>query len=196
MKFRWFFLLTIAYFLLPMVNILFAFSAIFCMTFPFILLSRTGKKTWCAAICPRSHFLTKLKFLNIGIRSPRWLTGENMRRNMLYYFGINLFFIAMSTLMVSIGRIAPIDKIRLLIVFQLPIGLPQLIPFLTLPAPLIHLGYRFYSLMLTSTLIGIGLAVLFKPRTWCAICPVNTLSTSLLGKINPNPDKENHEKTI
>ena len=128
-------------------------------------------------------FYRVLKILNIGFKTPKRLTGMKMRRNLLIYFGVNLFFITMSTIMVSIGRLEAIDKIRLLIVFQLPFGLPQIFPAADLPAPVIHLAYRFYSLMLTSTILGVILAVLFKPRTWCSVCPINTISSNLLKKI-------------
>nr|WP_242694155.1 hypothetical protein [Proteiniclasticum aestuarii] len=29
---------------------------------------------------------------------------------------------------------------------------------------------------MTTTLIGLSLSYLYKPRTWCTICPVNTIS--------------------
>jgi hypothetical protein len=174
------FLITLAYFVLPFVNILFALTAIACMAIPFILLHKTKKKTWCRGLCPRADFLTKLRPLNIGFKQPKWFNPKKLAKIMLFYFTINLFFITMSTIMVGLGRINPIDRIRLLIMFQLPWKLPQLINLSSLPGPLVHLCYRFYSLMLTSTLLGSLLAILFKPRTWCGICPINSISNNLL----------------
>jgi polyferredoxin len=82
----------------------------------------------------------------------------------------------MSTIMVSIGRIAPIEQIRFLIVFGLPINLPQ---FISTSAPdwLIHFGYRMYSVMFTSTTIGLILGFIYSPRAWCAFCPIRSLTT-------------------
>jgi polyferredoxin len=37
-------------------------------------------------------------------------------------------------------------------------------------------SFGFYSLMLTSLLIGLIVMVLYKPRTWCAFCPMGVLS--------------------
>ncbi|WP_422691256.1 4Fe-4S binding protein [Clostridium thermosuccinogenes] len=37
--------------------------------------------------------------------------------------------------------------------------------------------------MLTTTIFGLLLAWIFKPRTWCTVCPINTASDVLL-KIN------------
>ena len=36
--------------------------------------------------------------------------------------------------------------------------------------------------MLTSTLIGIVVMVLFKPRAWCVFCPMGTM-TQLICKV-------------
>jgi len=177
------FIITVAYFLIAFVNITFALTAAVCMALPFILLYRTRRKTWCRGICPRADLLTKLRPLNIGFKQPRWLNNGKTAKIMLFYFGINLFFITMSTVMVGLDRILPIDRVRLLIAFQLPWELPQLFSIEGLPAPLYHLSYRFYSLMLTSTLLGTILAVLFKPRTWCAICPINSISSNMLSSI-------------
>ncbi len=174
------FIITILYFILPMINIYLALTAAGCILIPFLLLKRSGRNIWCAYACPRANSLSRLRFLNIGFKTPEWLKGKSMRNNMLIYFGINFSFIALSTIMVSAGRINPIDKIRLLIIFQLPFSLPQLFPPETPAAPVLHLAYRFYSFMLTSTLLGIILAILFKPRTWCAICPVNSISIKML----------------
>ena len=35
------------------------------------------------------------------------------------------------------------------------------------------------SLMLTSLLIGLIVMVLYKPRTWCAFCPMGTMTQSI-----------------
>lgn len=37
----------------------------------------------------------------------------------------------------------------------------------------------FYSLMLTSTLIGIIVMILYKPRTWCSFCPMETMTQTI-----------------
>ena len=37
-------------------------------------------------------------------------------------------------------------------------------------------SFGFYSLMLTSLLIGLIVMIFFKPRTWCAFCPMRTMT--------------------
>lgn len=45
----------------------------------------------------------------------------------------------------------------------------------------IHLGvaqfaFGFYSVMLTSTVLGLVTMVFFKPRSWCVYCPMGTMT--------------------
>ena len=40
-------------------------------------------------------------------------------------------------------------------------------------------SFGFYSLMLTSLLIGLIVMVLYKPRTWCAFCPMGTMTQGI-----------------
>ncbi len=46
---------------------------------------------------------------------------------------------------------------------------------------LVHTGvaqfaFGFYSVMLTSTVLGLVTMVLFKPRSWCVYCPMGTMT--------------------
>ena len=43
-------------------------------------------------------------------------------------------------------------------------------------------AFGFYSVMLTSTILGILTMILFKPRSWCVYCPMGTM-TQLICKI-------------
>ena len=47
-------------------------------------------------------------------------------------------------------------------------------------------SFGFYSLMLTSLLIGLIVMVLYKPRTWCAFCPMGTMTQSICKLKNKN----------
>ena len=40
-------------------------------------------------------------------------------------------------------------------------------------------SFGFYSLMLTSLLIGLIVMALFKPRTWCTFCPMGTMTQGI-----------------
>ncbi len=178
------FLITLAFFALGFVNILTAYLALACMALPFIILARQKKKSWCQGLCPRADLLSRLKPVSAGKAAPRALTSDRVKRGVLTYFCMNLLFITLSTFMVSQGQMAPIDRVRFLIAFQIPWEMPQLLTFEGISGTVIHLAFRLYSLMFTSTVAGVVLALLYKPRTWCTVCPVNTLSDAALERIH------------
>ena len=59
----------------------------------------------------------------------------------------------------------------------------------TLIAPWVaQLAFGFYSVMLTSTVLGLITMVLFKPRSWCVYCPMGTM-TQLICKARHADEK-------
>lgn len=175
------YMVTVLFFILGLFNMFFAWLGLACFTLPFIFLFKDRNKTWCKSYCPRASLLTKLTGrVSQSKPVPKWLLTKKFKHYVLIYFGFNLFFAAMSSMMVVMSRIAPIDKIRLFMFFQLPWEVPQILTISGISPWLIHGSFRIYSIMLSSTLIGLLLGYLYKPRTWCAICPVGTLSDRLL----------------
>ena len=49
-------------------------------------------------------------------------------------------------------------------------------------------AFGFYSMMLTSTILGIIIMLLYKPKSWCVYCPMGTM-TQLISKVKYNPNK-------
>ena len=43
-------------------------------------------------------------------------------------------------------------------------------------------AFGFYSIMLTSTVLGLITMILFKPRSWCVYCPMGTM-TQIICKV-------------
>ena len=37
-------------------------------------------------------------------------------------------------------------------------------------------SFGFYSLILTSTLIGLIVMIVYRPRTWCSFCPMGSMT--------------------
>lgn len=149
-----------------------------CLTLPFVLLRRDKKKTWCKSYCPRASLFSVLfKGRSLTKRTaPKLLTNDRAKRIVLVYFCLNLFALVMSTTMVSIGRIDVIDKVRFLMAFQLPWDIPQLLNINDIPNWAVHLSFRIYSMMFSTTVVGLLLGWIYTPRTWCTICPINTIS--------------------
>lgn len=179
------FVVTITFFTLGFVNIIFAWLGLICLLMPFVLLFKNKKKTWCQNYCPRSRlfsFLFQGRSLT-GKSGPEWLSKGNGKWILLIYFCINLFIITMSTLRVSMDLMEPMARVRFLIAFILPWELPQLLSFMPVPDWMLHFSFRIYSMMFTTTVLGLLLGWLFYPRTWCRVCPINTISDLSLAKM-------------
>jgi hypothetical protein len=178
------YLFTIIFFILGFFNIIFAWFGFVCIILPFILLLKNKRKTWCQKFCPRAN-LFNLLFRGrtlTGKPGPNWLIRGIAKWFVLIYFIFNLFVLFMSTLMVYTGRKAPMEKIRFLIAFKLPWDIPQFLHIVNFPDWAVHLSFRVYSMMFTTTVIGMVLGWLYRPRTWCTVCPVNTISDIALKK--------------
>lgn len=183
---KYLFLFPLTYFTIGLINIQFSMLALICLILPFILLTKNKKKTWCQGYCPRASLYTtwgNVKKITI-FKTPQFFLSGDMKWFMLLYFGMNLIFIAMTTLKVAEGYIYPMEYLRFLIYFPVPVRLPQLFNMNDVASWVTHLSYRFYSLMMTTTILGLILATIFKPRTWCTICPISTLSDVILNKKN------------
>lgn len=175
------FAIPLLFFALGFVSIVTALSAIGCMALPFLLLARDGKKTWCRGVCPRSSLLDRMGSLKWQRRrAPSPFRDGSLRSLMLWYVALNLLFALGSTAKVAAGQMEAMAYVRLFIAIPLA-PLPQLFD-LGLPPALLHLSYRFYSMMLGTTLLAVGLGLFFRPRIWCTVCPVSTISNGWLGK--------------
>lgn len=185
------YVVTIVFFALGFFNILFGWLGFICMLLPFILLYRDRKKTWCNAYCPRGNLFGVL-FKNrslTGKSGPDWLIRGKTKWVMLGYFTINLFVLTMSTIMVFKGKREPLEIIRFMMVLGLPWEIPQLIEIPAMQDWVSHLSFRIYSMMFTTTILGLVLGWFYRPRTWCTICPINTLSDMALDKIKLKDNK-------
>ena len=178
------YLITLAYFALGFINIVLAMTALICIFLPFVIVLIKKRNLWCQSYCPRSSWLQLIGRYGRNRKTQRWIVSNKAGNAVLLYFGLNLFFVTMSSIMVSIGKVPPMDMIRLFIIIPTGWQLSQLINIGTIPPLIIHLSYRFYSVMLSSTILGTLLSLFFKPRTWCAICPIKTLNTKLLKNVS------------
>ena len=79
--------------------------------------------------------------------------------------------------MVFLDKRDPIEKVRFLMAFQLPWIMPNLLDIGMMPDWVVHLGFRVYSMMFTTTIIGLLVGYLYRARNWCAICPMGALSS-------------------
>ncbi len=169
------FIITIAILVLGFVNIYFVYIGLLCYTLPFIIYLVRRKNVWCTKICPRSSFLSIVGKIPIDFKRPKWF--KHLKKIILVYFFINITIMIMTTVNVYAGNIEPIARVRFFMVFPLINDLPQYSDFYINDWSM-HLAYRIYSSFLSTTIAGVILAILYKPRTWCSICPVMTILNS------------------
>jgi hypothetical protein len=179
---RLLFLITLGYFALGFVNIHFALLGLVCMALPIVMLVRSGRKSWCQGYCPRASLYSACGRLQNGKgrSTPRFFVHGPMRWIMLAYFGLSLFVIVASTVRVAQGAVPPMTYVRFFLLFPLGKSMPQLIAWAPSVFWVTHLAYRFYSMMLTTTTLGLMMAFLYKPRSWCTVCPIATVSALYL----------------
>ena len=54
-------------------------------------------------------------------------------------------------------------------------------------------SFGFYSVMFTSTLLGIATMILYKPRSWCVYCPMGTMTQLICKAKNAKQMQKNIE---
>lgn len=100
-----------------------------------------------------------------------------------FRYGFLLFFLAMfgnmvfQTYLVAEGAANLREVIKLFWTFRVPWGWTYAGGIF--PDWAAQFSFGFYSLMLTSLLIGLIVMFLFKPRTWCAFCPMGTMTQTI-----------------
>ena len=175
---KYLFLITLSFFALGFINIHFSLLGIVCMVLPLILLFRDKRKTWCQGYCPRANLYKKCGKLteDHSLKTPMFFIKGNMKWIMLAYFGISLFIMIMSTVKVANGSLPSMSYLRFLLFIPIKGEMPQIFELINISPWITHLSYRFYSMMMTTTVLGFLLALIYKPRTWCTICPIATVS--------------------
>lgn len=167
------------YLILGFFNILFALLGLIFFSLPLIFAIFKGNKQYCNRYCDRGQFLsilgTKLK-LSRYKDTPSWMKSKAFR------YGFLIFFLIMFTNMLYVTYLVMIDVkdvggfIKLFWTFKIPFNFAissGVTPWQN------QFALGFYSIMLTSTLIGFIVMLLYKPRTWCSFCPMGTMTQTI-----------------
>ena len=168
------YIFTIFFFLLPFIHISLSLFALLCMAIPFIIRFTKKENLWCRHYCPRASF-TSLVGRKRGKykQTPLIFRDGYLKKMMLTYFTLNLIFITGSSIQVALGNMMAMPYIRLFIAIPL-FPIPQVLD-VTMSDWLLHVSYRLYSMMLSSTILGVVFGILYRGRAWCAVCPVGTI---------------------
>ena len=177
------------YLSLGLFNILFAWLGLLCFLIPLIISVAGGGKAYCNKYCGRGQLLdligNKLK-LSRNKSIPSFLRSKWFRYGFLTFF-MTMFIMMLFNTYLVFSEVNELQKvIKILWTFSLPwnwVNTSMVSPWIA------QFAFGFYSVMVTSTILGIITMLLYKPRSWCVYCPMGTM-TQFISKAKYNPDKE------
>ena len=170
----------IIYFALGFFNILFAWLGMIDFLLPLFLAIFGGNKFFCNHLCGRGQLFSKLGTDLKCSRckpTPRWMSSKWFRYGFLIFFLTMFGSVVFQTYLVAAGAASLREAIKLFWTFRVPWGWTYTAG--TVADWVAQFSFGFYSLMLTSLLLGLIVMVLYKPRTWCAFCPMGTMTQGI-----------------
>lgn len=180
-------IISITYFSLGFFNILFAWLGLLCFLTPIILATLRKGKSYCNIYCGRGQLLDLLgnKFnLSRNKPMPKFLKSKLFRYGFLIFFMTMFLIMLFNTYLVFAGARDLKEVLQIIWSFKLPWKISNTDIF---PLWVYQFALGFYSMMLTSTILGIITMILYKPRSWCVYCPMGTM-TQLISKAKYNPE--------
>lgn len=165
------------YLVMGFVNILFAWVGLACFILPIAIAAATGSKSYCRKYCGRGQLLELLGGacrLSRKKDIPRFLKSKWFRYGFLAFFLIMFLSMLYSTYLVFAGAASLKQAVTLLWTVRLPWQWAHHIT--AVPAWAAQFAFGFYSVMLTSSVLGVLTMLLFKPRSWCVYCPMGTMT--------------------
>ncbi len=175
-------------------NILFAWLGMVFFCLPLLIAIFGGEKRYCNRYCDRGQFFQLLgkKLKLSGNRpTPRWMRSKGFRYGFLIFFFVMFFQMLYTTWLVGSGARNLGEVIKLFWTFQVPWHWAY--HGEAVPPWVAQYAFGFYSMMLTSTLIGLIVMALYKPRSWCVFCPMGT-TTQLICRLRAGRPEEEERK--
>lgn len=171
---------SLIYLLLGFFNILFAWLGLLCFFIPLLISIIKGNKSYCNRYCGRGQLLQLLgqKYhLSRGKTIPKFLKSSWFRYGFLLFFLTMFMNMLFSTYLVFQEVRNLNEVVTLLWTFRLPWEFAyhgtNVTPWIA------QFAFGFYSVMLTSTILGVVTMLLYKPRSWCVYCPMGTMTQGI-----------------
>lgn len=180
------------YLLLGFVNILFAWLGLICFITPLAISIIKGNKGYCNRYCGKGQLFSMLggRFgLSRKKDMPKWMVSPWFRYGFLTFFMIMFGLMLWNTYLVFADVKSLKQVITLFWTFKVPWNWAYHGTLFS--AGVAQFAFGFYSIMLTSTLLGLLTMVLFKPRSWCIYCPMGTMTQMICKIKNPTKNNEN-----
>ena len=167
----------LCYLILGLFNILFAWLGMLFFCIPLFVAIFGGSKVYCNRYCGRGQLFSLLggRFgLSRKKDIPAWMKSKVFRYGFLLFFLVMFLQMLLNTWLVFAGERTLRQTVTLLWTFKLPWHWTYRG---TLLSPgIAQFAFGFYSIMLTSTILGLATMILFKPRSWCVYCPMGTMT--------------------
>ncbi len=171
------------YLILGFFNILFAWLGLICFFTPLAISLIKGNKAYCNKYCGRGQLFSLLGGgfgLSRNKDIPKWMKSPYFRYGFLIFFLTMFGIMIWNTYLVFAGTKDLKQAVTMLWTFKLPWQWAYRGTFIS--PGVAQFAFGFYSVMLTSTILGLVTMALFKPRSWCVYCPMGTM-TQMICKI-------------
>lgn len=168
-----------AYLILGFFNILFAWLGLICFATPLIISIVKGNKAYCNKYCGRGQLFALLGG-RLGLSRkkapPQFLSAPWFRYGFLAFFMTMFGLMLFSTYLVVAGASSLKEVVTIFWVWGVPWTWTNTS---AVPDGVAQFAFGFYSVMLTSTLLGMITMILFQPRSWCVYCPMGTMTQGI-----------------
>ncbi len=181
-KSRWYHYLwiwSVIYFAMGFFHILFAWLGLISFFLPLVFAAGFGSKGFCNRYCDRGQLLRALgnqKGFSRRKDMPAWMKGRAFRYGFLAFFMAMFANMLFATYRVYAGAAELSETVTLFWMFRVPWDRAYAggaVPWAA------QFAFGFYSLMLTSAILGILTMLVFKPRSWCVYCPMGTMTQAI-----------------
>ncbi|SHJ53903.1 4Fe-4S binding domain-containing protein [Hathewaya proteolytica DSM 3090] len=173
-------ILTPVYLTLGAFNILFGWLGMIAFILPMIIAIFGGNKAYCNRYCARGQLFEMIGgHFNLSRKKnpPKFLYSWWFRYGFLTFFMTMFILMIINTVHVFSGTQNLKQVVTLLWTFKVPWKFAYHGTFLSLGVA--QFAFGFYSMMLTSTILGLVTMLLFKPRSWCVYCPMGTMTQGI-----------------
>ena len=167
----------VVYFSLGFFNILFAWLGMIDFLVPLVISIFAGSKSFCNKYCGRGHLYMLLgERLGMSRRrpTPGWMYSKWFRYGFLIFFMAMFVIMVINTYLVASGAESLKEAVKLFWSFDVPWKWAY--SGSLVPEWVAQYSFGFYGLMVTSLLLGLVAMLLYKPRSWCAMCPMGTMT--------------------
>ncbi|MDR2670008.1 MAG: 4Fe-4S dicluster domain-containing protein [Desulfovibrio sp.] len=158
-------------------NIIFAWLGLIFLFAPLGIALFGGGKAYCNRWCGRGQLFALLGKAGFSRRSlpPAFLRSPYFRYGFLVFF-LTMFGVMLHGTAQVFSGAPPDAAVTFLWTFRLPWDWADVSAF---PPGAVQFAFGFYGIMITSEFLGLAVMAAFRPRSWCAFCPMGTMTRDI-----------------